>query len=76
MPTAPAPATPPAATAAASPHAVGCTAPARRRPGRCRRVQRRTGRPVINVRTDVLDVDVSLRGGELQRADLLAVSGG
>jgi YidC/Oxa1 family membrane protein insertase len=28
--------------------------------------------PVINVRTDVLDVDVSLRGGELQRADLLA----
>ncbi|MET0808575.1 MAG: membrane protein insertase YidC [Pseudoxanthomonas sp.] len=28
--------------------------------------------PVINVRTDVLDVDVSLRGGELLRADLLA----
>jgi YidC/Oxa1 family membrane protein insertase len=28
--------------------------------------------PVINVRTDVLDMDVSLRGGELQRADLLA----
>jgi YidC/Oxa1 family membrane protein insertase len=28
--------------------------------------------PVINVRTDVLDVDVSQRGGELQRADLLA----
>ncbi|MEO8307096.1 MAG: membrane protein insertase YidC [Pseudomonadota bacterium] len=27
--------------------------------------------PVINVRTDVLDVDISLRGGELQRADLL-----
>jgi YidC/Oxa1 family membrane protein insertase len=27
---------------------------------------------VLNVRTDVLDVDVSLRGGELQRADLLA----
>ena len=26
---------------------------------------------VINVRTDVLDVDMSLRGGELQRADLL-----
>jgi YidC/Oxa1 family membrane protein insertase len=28
--------------------------------------------PVINVRTDVMDVDVSLRGGEMQRADLLA----
>ena len=28
--------------------------------------------PVLNVRTDVLDVDVSLLGGELQRADLLA----
>jgi YidC/Oxa1 family membrane protein insertase len=28
--------------------------------------------PVINVRTDVLDVDVSLRGGDLTRADLLA----
>jgi YidC/Oxa1 family membrane protein insertase len=27
---------------------------------------------VLNVRTDVLDVDVNLRGGELQRADLLA----
>jgi YidC/Oxa1 family membrane protein insertase len=27
--------------------------------------------PVVTVRTDVLDVDVSLRGGELQRADLL-----
>jgi YidC/Oxa1 family membrane protein insertase len=27
---------------------------------------------VINVRTDVLDVDVGLRGGELLRADLLA----
>jgi YidC/Oxa1 family membrane protein insertase len=27
--------------------------------------------PVLNVRTDVLDVDVSLRGGELVRADLL-----
>jgi len=28
--------------------------------------------PSLNVRTDVLDVDVSLRGGELTRADLLA----
>jgi YidC/Oxa1 family membrane protein insertase len=27
--------------------------------------------PIINVRTDVLDVDVSLRGGNLTRADLL-----
>jgi len=27
---------------------------------------------MIHVRTDVLDVDISLRGGELQRADLLA----
>jgi YidC/Oxa1 family membrane protein insertase len=27
---------------------------------------------IINVRTDVLDVDVSLRGGELTRADLLS----
>jgi YidC/Oxa1 family membrane protein insertase len=26
---------------------------------------------ILNVRTDVLDVDVNLRGGELQRADLL-----
>ncbi len=26
---------------------------------------------VLNVRTDVLDVDINLRGGELQRADLL-----
>src|SRR5215207_6229102 len=27
---------------------------------------------ILNVRTDVLDVDISLRGGELTRADLLA----
>jgi YidC/Oxa1 family membrane protein insertase len=26
---------------------------------------------VLNVRTDVLDIDINLRGGELQRADLL-----
>jgi YidC/Oxa1 family membrane protein insertase len=31
-----------------------------------------TASTVLNVRTDVLDVDVNLRGGELQRADLLA----
>ena len=27
---------------------------------------------IVSVRTDVLDVDINLRGGELQRADLLA----
>ena len=27
--------------------------------------------PILNVRTDVLDVDINLRGGELRRADLL-----
>ena len=31
----------------------------------------RAAAAVLNVRTDVLDVDVSLRGGELTRADLL-----
>jgi YidC/Oxa1 family membrane protein insertase len=30
------------------------------------------GGKVVSVRTDVLDVDLNLRGGELQRADLLA----
>lgn len=52
------PATAPASTGSAPAPPTGATAAATA--------------PVINVRTDVLDVDVSLRGGELQRADLLA----
>ncbi len=44
--------------AAASPAAAATTTPA-------------PAAAVLNVRTDVLDVDVSLQGGELVRADLL-----
>jgi YidC/Oxa1 family membrane protein insertase len=65
------PATPPAAAAAP---AVGSASdvPVAAAPATPAVEAAPTAAPVINVRTDVLDVDVSLRGGDLTRADLLA----
>lgn len=51
------PGAPPAATTASSQPAVAVPAAATA--------------PVVKVRTDVLDMDISLQGGQLQRADLL-----
>ncbi|MGH8304729.1 MAG: membrane protein insertase YidC, partial [Steroidobacteraceae bacterium] len=50
-----------AASAAAAPGAVAGSNPAAKAPA-----------PLVQVRTDVLDVDLSTRGGTLERVDLLA----
>jgi YidC/Oxa1 family membrane protein insertase len=69
------PQTAPAAANSAAPAqgtapAAGAPVPAAATPAAAAASQ--AGGKVVSVRTDVLDVDINLRGGELQRADLLA----
>ncbi len=61
----------PASAAAPAANAAAATAPPAAIPGAIAAANNGQGAGTIRVRTDVLDLDVSLQGGELKRADLL-----